>query len=501
MKKKLPKSKTIFFISIFIFSLIFIIGVVLPIAGFNPYSTTGEGKTYILANDILKNFKFESIDGEPIINEGAFGNKLRFDRQAEWILYKDDVIQVGDPIEVGDSTHLRYRITLRNKLNFYTNCRLNDLAQSLDPISEEFLAGTYIHYNLGQTSYYRWDEYITWDYWDFGDIVNYNLQNNYFNGRVVMSFDIDPDPIPDVFGEGASKEFDHIAVYSAGISNNIWGSMSTDMPDIVVLTPSDYETARKDKYTTAYTGDNVGTMESDFMVHYNPLTTLTVTDTPIKSFDSSIFPDTVGSSLDPKNKDGTPLWDPEVEEKSMTDCLLHYDIQSLSPVVYEYGAQLTWWKQFIKTEDVLGAWFQVVTIMRENTDSLQNRYHSIALHGINRYIQTDIYVSFDIWTSVKLGTLTDYYAQMQLQAPTEYYDALIWSTIAGGWSGSKQESAPVDPIGEWIDAIDEFFDEYLGLILMIVIVVGGIILFIYVGVPIIKGRQRRKEIETIMKKR
>lgn len=474
----------------FFFLILFSIFILIPISSFSPHVSASGNLTYISATDILKNFKFESIGGEPIVNEGAFNDKLRFDTQMAWLLYQND-INILSREEIGDSTVLKYSLILRNKINIFTNVRLDQMAYNLLPRTEEFIGCYYRHNRLGGSIDYQWEGIIKWDCWDFGDIYNYNFQNNHFTGRVVMSFDIDANPIPDVFGEYTEKEYDYIAVSEAGIVTNTWGKMTDQMPTIIVLSPSEYESEWKDDET--YTS---GSAESNyFEAIIDPNENLYVYPDPIQTFDARIVPDTAGSSMNPKNKDGTPLWDPEIEEKSMTGCNIYYDLNSLSPVVYRYGGRLSWTQHDLETEDYLIPFKGIVPKTNHYYfhDYVENR--DVALHGINRYIQVDMIVKFEVWTSVKLGTLTDAYENLRLSFPEEYYDELVWSTLAGGWKGSTIKEYGLDPfeaVTEWFDDLGAWFADFfgnMGDIVMWIIIIAGIGIGVYIFFVI-----RRKQI-------
>ena len=486
-------------IFLFSFSFIFLIS----ISSFTPYVKSTDYTTYISATDIIKNFKFTTFDGEEIVDGGVYNNKLRFDTQASWVLYKNDVTTLYT-IEDGGNTSLKYRVVLRNKINIYTNVRINQMAQNLIEVKKDYLGMHYIHRNIFDIVEAEWWEYITWEYWDFGDIYNWNWQNNYFSGRLTMSFDIDDNPIPDVFGDYADKNFDYIAVSDAGIVTSNYGLMSTDMPDIVILSPS--EEGKEGREPAEW---NLGTLQhsdNDYAVQIYPNINLNVNSEPIQSFDSGILPDTTGSSMDPTTKEGTPIWDPE-NEVSMTGGLIHYDVNSLSPVVYKYEGTLTYNEYFLWTdhEYTPNAWDWWAEYVKEKAFYYNTRveYNDVALHGINRYIQVDMYIAFDIWASVNIGTLTEYYEQMRLQAPEEYYDALIWSTLAGGWTGSeiREGGNPIDTIWKsWEQAIKGFLGGIFGgaggfIILIIIgaIFIAGLFIFMKIGIPMIRGRQRRKE--------
>ncbi len=481
----------------FFFLILFSIFILIPIGSF-PLDVSANNTTqYISATDILKNFKFESIGGEPIVNEGAFNNKLRFDTQSAWILYQDDVTVLSKQ-EIGGSTKLKYRIVLRNKINIYTNVRLNQMAQNLLEKTDEFVGSYYRHNNLGGSIDTQWEGIIEWEHWDFGDIYNYNWQNNYFDGRIVMSFDIDDNPIPESIGANTETEYGYIAVSEAGIVTNSYGKMSDDMPDIVVLSPSEYESEKKDDstYTSGSTAD-----DDHYKAIIDPNINLVVGSEPIQSFDASILPDTAGSSMDPTNKDGSALWDPEREERSMTGCLIHYDLGSISPIVYRWGGTLTYTEHDLETEDYLvWDWSGIREVVKTNHYYKHDyiKYGDVALHGINRYIQVDMIVAFIIWTDVKLGTLTDAYENLRLNFPEEYYDELIWSTLVGGWSGSTIEEYGKNLFEiKWLDDLLDFFSfDNIQNILLLVAIIAISIVILYVALKF-----RKKKAQVVIMKR
>lgn len=442
------------------------------------------GTEYISASDILKNFKFESIGSEQIVDEGAFDNKLRFDTQAAWLLYRDDVTLLTKK-ELGGSTQLKYRIVLRNKINMYTNVRVDQMAEFTYPIEEKILGCTYVHQNLNSKIVDEWKSYITWEHWDFGDIYNYNWKNNYFSGRIKMSFDIDDNPIPSSIGGNTKTKYGYIAVSEAGIANNIWGKMSDDMPDIVDLNPHEVKSATKASATSDIAEHSTAD-DGTYSAKLKPNIAFNVDNTPDQSFDASILPDTAGGTLDPKNKDGSSIWDPSKKEASMTGCNLYYDLNSLSPIVYLFEGVMSYTEYDLETDveytENIWDWWETYIDENHFYDWYRTAKRDVALHGINRYIQTDIYVAFDIWAEFELGTLTDYYETMKLQYPEEYYDELLWSTFVGGWEGSEIKVTP-GPGVDW--GIGDFFKNIFGdigstlvIVVIIIIVVVGIYMFL-----------------------
>jgi len=378
------------------------------------------------------------------------------------------------------------------------------MAQDITEKSTDYLGMEYLRKNIDRNVVAHWFQYITWEHRDFGDIKDWNWQNNYFSGRITMSFDIDDNPVPDKFGSYADKNFDHIAVSEAWIVTNTHGLMSTDMPDIVVLEPSEEEIEEKEP--ASWELGPLQDSDNDYAVQIYPNVDLYVPHDPIDSFDSGIIPDTAGSSMGPTNKDGSNIWDPQTEEKSMTGCKIYYDLSALSPVVYKWQGKLTYNEYYLFTQNEYteNVWDFWATYVDEKSFYYHTRekYNDVALHGINRYLQTEMWVSFDIWTSVTLGPLTDYYENMKLEAPEEYYDTLIWSTLAGGWTGSeiREGGDPMDTIWESFEqAIDGFLGGIFGglegiittVILIGILLIGGYV-FLVVGVPYLKSKTTEK---------
>lgn len=483
-----PKNKIIFFFFFFSCSFFLISSIQIPLAT----ATSGDSE-YISASSILKNFKFESIGSEPIIDDGAFNNKLRFDTQSAWILYKDDVTLL-DKKEIGGSTQLKYRVVLRNKINVYTNVRINQMVENMYEQTEQFLGCSYRHNNIGGSIANTWESYIKWDHWNFGDIKNYNFQNNYFSGRVKMSFDINDNPVPDSIGGNAETEYGYIAVSEAGIVNNDWGKMTDQMPEIVALSPSEEQSDIKDTstYSSGGTAD-----DSAFLAKINPNIQLTVSSTPYETFDSGILPDTAGSSLNPTTKEGGPIWVPE--ERSMTGCNIYYDLGALSPIVYRYKGTMQYTEHYLETEVYYtdNIWDWLATCVKEKY--YYNWYHTesrdVALYGINRYLQVDMMVAFEVWTSQKLGALTGYYELLKLEKPEEYYDELVWSTLAGGWGGSTIR-APDQNTPDWVPTwLTDLFSGASGILIWIIIIIVVIIclyIFIRIGIPLIQRKIMRR---------
>ncbi len=470
----------------FFFLILFSIFILIPIGSFTP-SVTASNTTYISATDIIKNFKFTTFDGKDIVDEGVYNNKLRFDTQASWVLYKNDMMFVSK-YESGDSTFLRYKMRVRNKINIYTNIKLSDISSDISKRYGKYLGVYYKHMNLGQLSSTIWEQYVTWEHYDFGDIKTYNTQNNIFGGRLKMTFDIDSNPMPESIGANTETEFGYITVDSAGVITSSWGKMSDDMPSIIKLDPSEVESEFNDNFDEGTAGVEAINLDLE------PNTHIIVWEDPTESFDGGIQAETSGSSLNPTNKDGSDIWDPN-EERSMTGCELNYDLVKLSPLVLKWQGRLDYTSHDVLIEDVLGAWFKVVPVLKHHWLTDNTVYGDVALHGINRYIQSDIYVDFDVWTSVKVGVLKDYYEIMKLESPIEYYDALIWSTMAGGWMGStiKEYELPVAATpAEWLEGLLGGIGGIITLIIVIAIAGIGIYIFFVFGMPLLRTKRKLK---------
>lgn len=488
---------------ILLISIILIVPLVSMI-GINAFSGfgTGGGSIYLLSGDVIKNFEFDKFDGDIIPpSHIMYENKLIFESQNIWRLEQDDVVKIT-AYDVGNTTYLYYKVFMTNTINVFTNVRLDQMSEKANKIKEPFHAGHYRHSGIYGDHMFSWDSEIYWEHWEFGDIWNYNFDNNHFQGLLEMSFDIAPSPLPDIFGEYAYKKFDYIAVSSASVASATHGKMSEDVPEIITAIPEVY----RDEYNDESGGDPAGNIKGGFLWAWD--TKADLDDMGItQSFDAGLNYQLSGSMF-PKNKDGTPIWDPRYTGESMTDCKIGYGIYSLSPVVAEYGGRLTWQQEDIETQDYYDPepldWAHVSVKLKKNAENQQTEYRQIALHGWNRYIQTKMVVAFYIWTGVEIEALTEDYEYLKLHYPEEYYDMLIWSSLVGGFGGGKQYTA--DPID--IDIFEDLFGDLFGdigdiIMLIIVIAVIGIggYIFLVVGVPALKARQMKKQYEDIGKRR
>ncbi|KKM68720.1 hypothetical protein LCGC14_1458050 [marine sediment metagenome] len=116
----------------------------------------------------------------------------------------------------------------------------------------------------------------------------------------------------------------------------------------------------------------------------------------------------------------------------------------------------------------------------------------VALHVTNRYIQSKLRITFDVYSSFKVSTM-DIRDDPDLQAPSQYFDSLLWDTIVDGFGGGKQYTKT-----SW-GLFNLDFNSIIILIVIIIVIGVGVFIFIKSGVPIIKGRQQRRMIESAYK--
>ena len=70
--------------------------------------------------------------------------------------------------------------------------------------------------------------------------------------------------------------------------------------------------------------------------------------------------------------------------------------------------------------------------------------------------------------------------ELELQTPEEYYDELMWQLLVDGWGGGTTYIEAPTGIN---------FEEIFWMIIILVVIVGGIYVFVQIGVPLIKGKQ------------
>ena len=489
MKTLKSKSK-IFFSSILILSLVLLFG--FGITQLAPIDTTDESDMYLVSNDIIKNFQFESFDGEPVSISGeSFDRKLMFESQASWRINPDDISLISIYTQ-GDDVYIRYKVAMTSKFNMYTTVDLFQCAENnvLNKPTENFLVAHYRHSGLVGDHMFSWKAYLDWTYYDFGNIKQWNEQHNSFSGDLIMSFDIAQSPLPNFqtqSGDSLTKNFDYIAVSSIGVVDNKIGKLDDSAPEIVGISPREYD---EDKSILGAL-DPFGTSKK-FDAYYDPDIELIIHPDPLNSFDAGINPQSSGSSMNPRTKSGDPIWNPEATQESMPDCKFIYNIGSLSPLVTEYYGTLSYRYIYYETIDYWKTLFTIGVKERVNTQYDLTYTKPVALHVTNRYIQTEVRVVFDMFTSYNIDVGADGIEDFNLEFPSEYYDLLLWLTTVDGFGGGVQHTSEYGGIL----GLDNTFTW----IIIIAVIAGGVFIFIYVINPILKARRQRRMIETALRR-
>ena len=455
---------------------------------FSPFLT--EGDLYLKSGDVIKNFKFDTVGGRPISLGGdAWNGKLQFEVGSTWDIQKDDV-ELISTIPVDDRVIYYYRISMTNKINIFTKVALNQGAENnqIKKVTETYEVANYRHSGLFGDRMFGWTSDIDWQHYDFGDIKTWNLMNNKFSGDVVMSFDINPSPLPatitDSEGNIVSKNFDYIAVSSATVLSNANGLLSDDMPSIIGIQPREYESQDLplNKPTSSLGGNT-----KIYVGEWNPTIDLNIPRDPTNSFDAGIISHSVGAGMQPKTKAGGNVWNPSITQKSMTDAKFIYSLGSISPVVYEWKGTLGYNYKKVETTDYWAALFTLGVKIKSQTNARMYDTEPVALDVTNRYLQSKLKITFDVYSSFKVSTM-DIRDDPDLEAPTQYFDSLLWDTIVDGFGGGQQYS---DTGWSLFD-----LDSIIILVVIIIVVGGGIYVFMKIGVPTIRRRQQRKLIES-----
>ncbi|KKN03697.1 hypothetical protein LCGC14_1105070 [marine sediment metagenome] len=476
---------------------IIILIVPLTLFGISAFSPLTE-EIYLKSGDIIKNFKFDTVGGKEIsLGGNAWDGKLQFDVGSTWDVQRDDV-QLISTVPVDDSVIYYYRVSMTNKINIFTKVSLEQGAENnlLKKETGTYEAAYYKHVGLTGAHMFSWSKDIYWQYYDFGDIKQWNLMNNKFSGDVVMSFDINPSSFPatitDSQGNIVTKNFDYIAVSSATVLSNTNGLLSDDMPSIIGIQPDEYETTDLplDKPTNLIGGDTKLTLT------FNPYIDLNIPRDPTNSFDGGIIPHSIGAGMQPKTKDGGNIWNPSINQESMTDCKFIYSLGSLSPVVYEWSGTLSYVENRVVTTD----YWKIFPILwdvkvKSQTSSTMYNTQPVALHVTNRYIQSKVIVTLEVYSSYKVTTMDDYRDDPDLEAPTEYFDSLLWQSIVDGFGGGQQYT---DTSGGLFD-LGFDINSIIIIVVIIIVVIVGIYIFMKIGMPIVKGRQQRRLIESAVR--
>lgn len=482
MKKQSKKTKNIIFFSFFLILSLGMGTFVLAISPLSPF-VVDEGSMYITSGDVIRNFKLESFNDEAISSSGTVisnGQKLKFELGEAWTANPED-LDMQYVSQVGEEVYMYYKVAFTNKMNIYTNVRLDDAVAdgvSLDATTESFNAGFYHHYGCyGGDPHIAWSSNLNWNHLELGNIRDHNADVNKFEGGIEMSFDIDQSPLPNTLtdenGQPATKNFDYIAVSTVSVAGSTHGLLSNDVPETVGLTPAEYETSRSVTSGGGARGGIAGSLSSK----WNPsssLGDLTILDT----FDLGTQGQSAGSSMNPTTKTGGSIWDAK-SEKSMNDCKFTYNLGALSPLVQEYGQTMSYYQQTLKTQDFLASlipWVWSVKVVQD-TDTARSETRSTALHVTNRYIQVEMKVVFNIWSSYSVETL-DEDPYDGLERPQEYYDQLVWDSTVDGFGGAQQYQETTS--FSLVD-FNALFGGSLGIIIALIVVavigVGGYIAY------------------------
>lgn len=508
------------------FSILTIIFVILMGSNLGFYSPIVEGdqKVYLLSGDVIKNFQFDSFDNQPISIAGnSQDRKMTFETKPVWRIDKNDIWLTSISTD-GDDVYIRYKVAMTNKINMFTSIDLKDAVEPYptfpddseptnptgykDPMiigyktdsnglkkaTESFLVASYRHSGLFGDRMFGWEAYLTWQHYNFGDIKDWNERVNDFEGEVVMSFDIAQSPLPNFntqSGDSLTKNFDYIAVSSVAVVDNVIGKLNLQAPDIVGLTPSEHDASQNTKSAVDSFG---GTANNKWDATYDPNPRLVINQA-VNSFDGGISPQSKGSTMNPRRKDGGLIWNPEQEQKSMTDVKFIYNIGSISPIVSEYTATLSYNYKYYETIDE--PFWQIGT--KRNEDRSYSHTRSVALHVTNRYIQSEIRVVFDIFTSYKIDVGGDGIEDYTLDFPMEYYDLLTWITTVDGFGGGTQHT---ETIGlDWL--LNPFGIGSGTIILIVVVIIVILVLFITLkfGMKWYQARQTRKMVESALQRK
>jgi len=480
LKKK--TNKYIFFSSFVI--IITIIGIsAYSLSPLSPFDVE-EGNIYITAGDVMRNFKLDTFDDMLIDSGGSvqgLDNRLKFEVGAQWTANPNDaVIQYAEL--VGDTVFVYYKITFKNKINIYTNSRLSDVVldkTGIDGETTSYLAGSYTHRDFFNHPLIDWDSYIYWNHLEVGNVRSYNAEHNLFSGNLELTFDIDDSPLPDTItdsnGNTANKSFDYISVSSAYVSETIHGMLSDEVPTVVSITPAEYDTKISSTSGGGLGGDVSGYDNVDSVaVKYTPNPIpgeVYVSDT----FDFGTQTQSDGSSLNPTQKDGSDIFDSRVAEESMGDCRLTYNIGSLSPLIKTYSQTLHYTTRNYETKEYWVFWpFTVGIQTTSDTTSLLSVTEPVALHVTNRYVQPELAVTFNVWTSYNI--IISESDTPELDLPSEYYDELVFDSVVDGFGGGTQYTEPTQGL---FGGIFDFFNSIEGIIVLIIIVaIVGIIIYI-----------------------
>jgi len=404
-----------------------IIAILIPIIVITSIFMIALAPFEIQGNDLIKNFSIDGFDGQT--SSGASNDgKLVAEIGGYWNIVPEDIRIVRD-YDLDGIRYFETEVIVTNKINFLTAVSLGDIADgfSIDKVSEDFNLGSWTHIDLYKPDW-TFTRKMYWSHYDYPDIVSYNTQNNIFSGEYEFSFDIDDSPLPDFITEGEDfsyeKLYSHIAVDGITVRTNKIGNLDSSSPEFIYsVEKSPTENSEEEEAIPS----NPTTRKLGYT--WNPKPTLS---TPIEStvMAQGIIPKSKGSSLNPTTRSGDRLWDPEEEEKSMTDCAFTYYIASISPKITQFHSTLTYEKQVVKShqhyEIFVGEW----PILDSNIKQTVQATRQVAFKITNRYIQSEIAVKFSIWSAFNITALKS--NDPALQTPDAFDQEDIQNLIIDG---------------------------------------------------------------------
>jgi hypothetical protein len=305
-----------------------------------------------------------------------------------------------------------------------------------------------------------------------------------------MNFDIDSSPLPstlvDSNGNPAEKQFDCISVSSVYTSDTLMGHLSDEVPEIVGLTPAEYDESH---YEIA---DRSATIPSKYLNRWHVNTTLSdpfISTTTV----SRLQFQTDGSSLNPTQKDGSTLYDPEISEESISDCEFVVNVGALSPYISVYSNTLTYYYNHLTVQEYVKSiipW-NIGIKVNDDSEAIQTVTRQTGVVLTNRYIHTTINVVFTIWTSYKIEVISG--ETVGLLYPEEYYDKLIYDATVDGVGGGTVYTEGYS--SKFIDFGDLFgsLGSIITIIIIIIVIAVGLYVFVKVGVPYLKKRSEQNK--------
>ena len=505
----MKNKKIVRFIFIAIFLPLFLIPFVSPIANAYtvPNSDTDTSPVYLLTGDMIKDFKFVSIGGDPIDQGGgAYDNKLKFEVSPLWKLERDD-IELIYTHQVGNKIYLFYKMALTADMNIITNNRYTNICEKQEQLVEPHKVWTYKHYTLDDIFIREssWERYIHSYSWDFGNVRDYNSKNNVFSGNVIMQFNIQQSPLPatltDENGNKLTKQFDYIGVSSAAVLSSDHGFLSQASPDIR------YSVPQEDKSQVIQRADSdpapgpsgIGTQNpgNNYQV-INYRANARIDDAGFDTWDSGIQVPSGDSSLNPTRADGGPIYDNVKDnETSQTDCRLNYNLGSLSPVVTEYFGRLSYHTMEIHAHNEM--WWTFNQYIASEGDV--TKMLSTAIHANNRYVHSKLQTVLNVWSSYEIEVIdTPEMEDYNLEKPVEYYDNLTWQTAVDGISNGVVYDRPDSGLDNPLEGLGDSFNGFLdimGQYMIYIIIFAVIMVALYITVKLIRTRSRVQTLKTI----